>query len=122
MTSPPVPTRPSDVPGSTIRLKTGCGNLYAIVGYDPETNYHEVIVRLGKSGGCAAALTEALGRIVSLAHNYGAPLDRIINQLQGISCPSPYLPLHVLSCPDALAKILKESNAFSTVPDGPSDV
>ena len=64
---------------------------------------------MGKCGGCAAATTQAICRIVSIGLRGGMDLQAIINQLRGIRCPQgitgPNGP--VLSCPDAIGLILE---------------
>ena len=95
--------RPPELFGKTPKIKTGCGNLYVTInenGGKPS----EVLLRLGKAGGCAAAMTEGLGRMISLALRSGATDDDIIKQLSGIGCniPAPACS----SCVDGVAKIL----------------
>ena len=68
----------------------------------------ELFATLGKSGGCAAAQTEAIGRLVSLALRSGAPVDTVHNHLRGITChrPTGFGPTRVLSCGDAIAQVV----------------
>jgi ribonucleoside-diphosphate reductase alpha chain len=80
---------------------------------------------MGKTGGCASSQIEAAGRLTSLALRSGVKTDAVIKQLIGIRCPSPAWQngRMVLSCPDAIAQVLKdvtastfsESNAMSGV-------
>ena len=95
--------RPAELFGKTPKIKTGCGNLYVTVN-ENEGKPSEILLRLGKAGGCAAAMTEGLGRMISLALRSGATDDDIIKQLSGIGCniPAPACS----SCVDGVAKIL----------------
>jgi len=99
--------RPSVISGKTIRMSTGCGNLYVTVNED-ENGPFEVFTQMGKSGGCAASQSEAVSRLISLALRSGIDPQVIIQQLQGIRCPSPRFQKEgvVLSCADAVSKAL----------------
>lgn len=95
--------------GETREKVTGCGSLYVTVNQD-EFGPRELFANMGKAGGCAAASTEALGRLISLAFRYGAPPEKIAKQLKGIRCHVPLGlgPNQVLSCPDAIGKALSD--------------
>ena len=101
--------RPRLVPGITKVLKTGCGKLYATIS-DESVEYQEVFLRLGKCGGCALSFLDGIGRLISLGLNQPLTKDLIIRAFQGIRCPSPTHdgPIEVLSCLDAIAKIMEE--------------
>ncbi|UCF88022.1 MAG: vitamin B12-dependent ribonucleotide reductase [bacterium] len=101
--------RPGMTHGMTIKMKTGCGNLYVTVNED-EKGLCEVFTQMGKAGGCAASQSESVSRMVSLALRSGIEVDSIIRQLSGIRCPSPLWQNGemILSCSDAIAKALKQ--------------
>lgn len=100
--------RPKITYGATIKMKTGCGNLYVTINED-ENGICEVFSTLGKAGGCAASQTEAISRLVSLALRSGVSPEPIIEQLKGIRCPNPIWGdgEKILSCADAIAKAIE---------------
>ena len=114
--------RPDFTFGSTIKIKTGCGNLYVTINED-EQGLCEVFASMGKSGGCASSQIEAATRLISLALRSGIDAEDIIRQIQGIRCPNPFGALQeggaILSCADGIAramiKYLKNQNGGQNV-------
>lgn len=104
--------RPEVAHGVTRKVETGCGSLYVTLN-SKDDKLFEVFVSLGKSGGCAAAQVESIGRLISLALRSGVELSSVIKHLVGISCHAPagFGPNRVLSCSDAIAKALQQSVA-----------
>ncbi|MCS7150765.1 MAG: TSCPD domain-containing protein, partial [Endomicrobia bacterium] len=100
--------RPRIVSGKTIKMVTGCGNMYVTINED-EFGPCEVFTSLGKSGGCTSSQSEAIGRLISLALRSGVKPEKIIEQLKGIRCPSPVIfqGESIFSCADALSKALE---------------
>jgi ribonucleoside-diphosphate reductase alpha chain len=72
---------------------------------------------MGKTGGCASSQIEAAGRLISLALRSGVKGEAIIKQLIGIRCPNSSWQngKMVLSCPDAIAQVLKGMVASDVV-------
>ncbi len=100
--------RPDMAKGQTMKIGTGCGNLYITINED-EYGPNEVFSQMGKTGGCAAAQSEAVSRLASLAFRAGVEPHEVMEQLGGIRCPLPAWGQGgmVLSCPDAISKVLK---------------
>ncbi|MGC9089742.1 MAG: LAGLIDADG family homing endonuclease [Caldisericia bacterium] len=107
--------RPVITYGATIKMKTGCGNLYVTINED-ENGICEVFSTLGKAGGCAASQTEAISRLVSLSLRSGVAPEPIIEQLKGIRCPNPIWQdgEKILSCADAIAKAVEKYLSMKT--------
>jgi ribonucleoside-diphosphate reductase alpha chain len=100
--------RPKITKGRTIETRTGCGSLYVTINED-EHGIAEVFVQLGKSGGCAASQTEAIGRLMSIALRSWVNPQALIRQLKGIRCPSIGFEENeiITSCADGVAKVLE---------------
>ena len=102
--------RPDMMRGSTARIRTGCGPLFVTINDDEHNEPFELFATLGKAGGCAAAQTEAIGRLVSLALRSGVPAQTVHRHLRGITChrPAGFGPNRVLSCGDAIAQVVAQ--------------
>jgi ribonucleoside-diphosphate reductase alpha chain len=101
--------RPQTTFGVTERIKTGEGYLYITINED-EDGLCEVFTTIGKAGGNAAAQSEAISRLISLALRSGIEPREIVKQLKGISGPSPVWDGHggqILSTPDGIGKVIE---------------
>ncbi len=120
-------SRPDITRGMTKKYKIGgCGKLYVTVNSD-ENGICEVFINTGEEG--CAAMTEALGRLLSITIRSGIDIASIKKQVEGIRCITCIADpgTHVLSCPDAMGKtieyILNGSNKFDLdVTAGPRSV
>jgi ribonucleoside-diphosphate reductase alpha chain len=107
--------RPTRLLSETIKIETGNGKLYATIGQH-EGKLVEVILQLGKGGKDMYAMSEALGRSISVGLQHGAPIQAYIKQFRSINSDKPTWtrleeedkrPVQVLSVPDGLAKLLE---------------
>lgn len=99
--------RPELVFGTTEKIPTGIGDMYITINEDRE-GMSEVFVHLGKSGGEATAMNEAIGRLISLALRSRVEPKIIAKHLRGIRGSSPVWQNGqlILSCPDAIGKAI----------------
>jgi len=116
--------RPTVTHGVTEKITVGCGQSIYVTINEDEQGLFELFATIGKSGGCMASQSEAIGRLISLALRSGIETEAIIRQLQGIRCPAPAWQEGkiILSCADAVGKAIqryvigdnKDSFAVST--------
>lgn len=101
--------RKQKLSGATYKTKTGCGNLYVTINEDSGVPT-EIFATMGKTGGCAASQIETIGRLISLGLRHGIEIKDFIRQMSGICCHSAITTEghEVLSCSDAISKILKK--------------
>ena len=107
--------RPSRLHSDTFKIETGTGKMYVTVA-DSDGKPVELFLNLGKSGQLLNSLTEALGRVMSLAFQYSVPLKEVTKTLEGIEGSGTITwhrfeeidqkPTQILSIPDGLAKLL----------------
>ena len=107
--SPMPRVRPVYTNGETRRIRTGEGSLYITINEDEE-GLCEVFTTIGKAGGNAAAQSEAISRLISLALRSGVNPRSVVRQLKGISGPNPTWENGrlILSTPDAIGKALDD--------------
>ncbi|MEO0215283.1 MAG: hypothetical protein ABIL12_07250, partial [candidate division WOR-3 bacterium] len=103
--------RPYVMVGKTYRFKTDMGTVYITVNAENGNGPREVFIHLGKSGSSIMAMSEAIGRLISLALRSDISPDAIIHQLKGIKSSSPVRQPDgtlIWSVPDAIARALEE--------------
>ena len=109
--------RPKELPGDTIRMKCGCGNIYITLN-QLDGHLVEIFLHLGKAGQCGSSQLEALGRVISTALRSGVDPMLFAKQLKGIRCPSTIWDdgNQVTSCADAIGKAIeKECERLATL-------
>ena len=89
-------------------MRTGEGNIYVTINED-EYGLCEVFSTIGKAGGNAAAQSEAISRLISLALRSGIDPQEVVDELKGISGPAPVWEDGelILSAPDAIGRALE---------------
>ncbi len=102
-------SRPKSLHGFTDKIKTSRGTLYVTVN-TVDKKPVEVFANIGKSGGDISALSEAIGRLISIALQNNVDVKNIIDTLISITGAQPIWNNGrlVKSVPDAIAQILKE--------------
>jgi ribonucleoside-diphosphate reductase alpha chain len=102
--------------GETSRINTPLGATYVTVNHNGDGHPFEVFIQTAKAGSDTAAVSEAIGRLISYNLRLASPVsprDRLIevvNQLGGIGGGRPlgFGPQRVLSLPDGVAQVLTD--------------
>lgn len=108
--------RPRRLHGSTYRRLTPLGTAYITVNDTDEGEPFEIFMNVGKAGSDVAAVSEALGRLISLTLRIPSSLTpterlhQVVYQLNGIGGGRHlgFGPQRVRSLPDAVAQVLSE--------------
>jgi ribonucleoside-diphosphate reductase alpha chain len=108
--------RPRAAEGITYRMPTPLGTMFTTVTRNGNGQPFEVFLQVGKAGSDTAAVTEALGRLVSLilrlpsALSPAERLQEVVDQLSGIGGGRQlgFGRNRVRSLPDAVAQVLAE--------------
>ena len=115
-----VPTRvrprPHRLSGQTYRMATPLGAAYITVNVNGDGEPFEVFLNVGKAGSDTAAVSEAIGRLISLVLRIPSPLSatrrlkQVVRQLKGIGGGRPlgFGRDRVRSLPDGVAQVLAE--------------
>lgn len=78
--------RPETLKGRTYESETPCLDFFVTVNHDPEDNtVREIRIETGKNGQCIRTWALTLGRVLSVALQYGTPIEELIEQVGG-SC------------------------------------
>ena len=108
--------RPTVLRGITYRKETPLGTAFVTVNINGGNKPFEVFMNVGKAGSDVAAVSEALGRLISLILRLPSPLDErdrlneVVDQLAGIGGGRSmgFGANRVRSLPDAVAQVLRE--------------
>jgi ribonucleoside-diphosphate reductase alpha chain len=116
----PIRKRPLALTGVTHETQTPLGNTFITINNDSGGMPFEIFINSGKSGTDVMAMSEALGRIMSMVLRMQSPVEprerirKMIDQLTGIGGGRSvgFGPNRVRSLPDAVAKVLAEQFEF----------
>ncbi|MBZ0170271.1 ribonucleoside reductase class II [Candidatus Methylomirabilis lanthanidiphila] len=116
-----VKPRPRTVKGVTYRAETPLGTAFVTVNQNGEGEPFEVFASVGKAGSDTSAVSEAIGRLISLVLRLPSPMsprervEQIVNQLAGIGGRRQmgFGKDRVRSLPDAIAQVLAEHIGLS---------
>ncbi|HSB90508.1 MAG TPA: adenosylcobalamin-dependent ribonucleoside-diphosphate reductase [Anaerolineales bacterium] len=108
--------RPARLEGCTYQTSTPLGKAFVTINQNSEGQPFEVFITTAKAGSETAAVSEAIGRLISYVLRLASavsPRERlaeIVRQLAGIGGGRPlgFGPNRVLSLPDGLARALAE--------------
>ncbi len=108
--------RPAILKGSTYRKETPLGTAYITVNSDERDEPFEIFLNVGKAGSEVAAVSEAMGRLISLILRMPGslpPTERlrwVLDEVAGIGGGRPlgFGANRVLSLPDGIAQVLAE--------------
>ncbi len=108
--------RPRQLHGATYEIGTPLGKAYVTVNRNGDDQPFEVFCNVGKAGSDTAAVSEAIGRLISLALRLPSPLtsterlEQVAAQLAGIGGGRPmgFGLQRVRSLPDGIAQALAE--------------
>jgi ribonucleoside-diphosphate reductase alpha chain len=108
--------RPSLLPGSTFRVDTPLGKAFITVNENGGKQPFEVFINTAKAGSETAAVSEAIGRLISYILRLASPitprerLSEVVRQLSGIGGGRSlgFGPNRVRSLPDGVGQVLGE--------------
>jgi ribonucleoside-diphosphate reductase alpha chain len=112
----PKKPRPRMLPGETYRISTPLGTTFVTVNENGGREPFEVFLHTSKAGSETAAVSEAIGRLISYLLRLSSPvpprqrLAEIVRQLSGIGGGRPlgFGAQRVLSLPDGVAQVLAD--------------
>ncbi len=108
--------RPHKLHGNTYRKETPLGTAYVTVNSDEHNDPFEIFLNVGKAGSDVSAVSEALGRLMSLVLRMPSSLSPnervkwVIDEMVGIGGGRPmgFGAKRVRSLPDGIAQVLAE--------------
>ncbi len=116
--------RATTLRGETHRVTTPLGNTYVTINENGDDHPFEVFIQTSKAGSDTAAVSEAIGRLVSYILRLSSPIpprdrmNEVVKQLSGIGGGRPFGfgSNRVLSLPDGVAQALAEYLQDSQLP------
>ncbi len=116
--------RANTLRGETHRVTTPLGNTYVTINENGDDHPFEVFIQTSKAGSDTAAVSEAIGRLVSYILRLSSPIpprermNEVVKQLGGIGGGRPlgFGSNRVLSLPDGVAQALAEYLQESQLP------
>jgi ribonucleoside-diphosphate reductase alpha chain len=114
--------RPHTLVGSTFSVETPLGRAFITVNQNGGNNPFEVFINTAKAGSETAAVSEAIGRLISYVLRLASPipprerLAEVVRQLSGIGGGRSlgFGPNRVRSLPDGVGQVLDEYLAGGT--------
>ncbi len=111
----PKKPRPAVLPGVTIQVETPLGRAYVTIHENGDGQPFEVFINTSKAGSETAAISEAIGRLISYILRLTSPVEplerlrEVLRQLQGLGGDRPlgFGPHRIRSLPDGVARALK---------------
>ncbi len=108
--------RPRSLPGFTYNIQTPLGKAYVTINENGSSQPFEVFINTAKAGSDTAAVSEAIGRLVSYVLRLASPIEprqrliEVTRQLEGIGGGRPlgFGPNRVRSLPDGVAQVLAD--------------
>jgi ribonucleoside-diphosphate reductase alpha chain len=108
--------RPGRLDGCTYQISTPLGKAFVTINQNGASQPFEVFITSAKAGSETAAVSEAIGRLISYVLRVASPISprermaEVVRQLAGIGGGRPlgFGPNRVLSLPDGLARALAE--------------
>ncbi len=108
--------RPRALPGYTYSIDTPLGKAFITVNENGGSQPFEMFINTAKAGSDTAAVSEAIGRLVSYILRMASPVEpskrmrEVLRQLSGIGGGRPlgFGPKRVRSLPDGVAQVIEE--------------
>ncbi len=108
--------RPRNLPGYTYSIETPLGKAFITINENGDNQPFEVFINTAKAGSDTAAVSEAIGRMISYNLRLSSRIEpslrlrEVIRQLAGIGGGRPlgFGPNRVRSLPDGVAQVLLE--------------
>jgi ribonucleoside-diphosphate reductase alpha chain len=108
--------RPRSLPGYTYKVETPLGKAFITINENGNSQPFEIFINTAKAGSDTAAVSEAIGRLISAILRQASPVEpsqrlrEVYRQLAGIGGGRPmgFGPKRVRSLPDGVAQVLEE--------------